>query len=165
MNKITFVEIREDHIPDLLSIYNHYVLSSTITFNTEPLSELEMKNLIMNHNSNRYKSFVILNHEFISGYILITQYKARQAYDNTAEITIYLKPEFIGQGLGKHSLQFIEGVAKDKGFHTLVAGLCTENERSRHLFEGNGYLKCAHFKEIGYKFGRFLDVEYFQKMI
>jgi L-amino acid N-acyltransferase YncA len=164
MNNVIFEEIREEHLSHVLDIYNHYVLNTTNTFNTEPLTLNEIRNLVTSKNK-RYKSFVISSEDIIAGYILITQYKTRQAYDFTAEITIYLKPEFVGQGIGKQSLKFIERIAKENGFHTLIAGLCTENDRSKYLFEGDGYLQCAHLKEVGYKFGRFLDVAFYQKMI
>ncbi|WP_017689002.1 GNAT family N-acetyltransferase [Paenibacillus sp. PAMC 26794] len=81
------------------------------------------------------------------------------------EVTVYLKPDILGKGLGKQALRFIEKIAKEQGFHTLIATICMENTRSKSLFERNGYEQCALFKEIGYKFDRKLDIGSFQKIL
>jgi phosphinothricin acetyltransferase len=71
----------------------------------------------------------------------------------------------VGRGLGGRGAQFIEDVAKSNGIHVLVATICGENEASIRLFERNGYEKCAHFREVGKKFGRWLDVVAYQKIL
>ena len=96
---------------------------------------------------------------------MVNQHKKKQAYDGSAEVTIYLKPEYLGQGIGSTSLKFIEEFAKDKGFHVLIATICKENEKSKFLFEKHGYEQCAHYREVGYKFGRKLDIITYQKII
>lgn len=113
----------------------------------------------------RYKSYGIFENKEIIGYVLISQYKSKQAYDVCGEVTIYIKPNCLGQGIGKKALNFIEEVAREQGFHTLIATICMENTRSKSLFEKNGYEQCALFKEIGYKFDRRLDIGSFQKIL
>ncbi|WP_342426701.1 GNAT family N-acetyltransferase [Paenibacillus sp. FSL L8-0158] len=76
-----------------------------------------------------------------------------------------MKPDCLGQGIGKQALSFIEEVAKEQGFHTLIVTICMENTRSKLLFERNGYEQCALFKEIGYEFDRRLDIGSFQKIL
>lgn len=63
------------------------------------------------------------------------------------------------------AVKYIEGFAKNKNIHVLVATICGENSGSINLFEKNGYTKCAHYKEVGEKFGQFLDVVAYQKII
>ena len=70
-----------------------------------------------------------------------------------------------GLGIGKQALAHLEIVAANRGLKNLVAGICSENTESIKLFERNGYLPVAHFKGIGYKFGRELDVVYLQKKL
>lgn len=163
-NNLAYIEVEEKHLDKILSIYNYYVLNTTISFHTEALSIDEIRLNVM-HSNSRYKSFVIVEEETIKGYVLITQHKNKQAYDAAAEVTIYLDPGFLGQGIGSSALSFIEATGRNKGFHVLVATVCTENEKSIRLFEKHGYTKCAHFKEIGYKFGRRLDIASYQKII
>ncbi|MNP15280.1 Phosphinothricin N-acetyltransferase [compost metagenome] len=164
MSSLSFVEVSQHHLNDIKEIYNYYVLNSTISFHTEELDFEQIKASTMNKDA-RYKSFVIYDEDEIKGYVLITQYKNKQAYEISGEVTIYLKPNCLGQGIGKLALQFIEDVAKKQGFHTLIATVCMENVRSKSLFEKQGYKQCALFKEIGYKFGRRLDIGSFQKIL
>jgi L-amino acid N-acyltransferase YncA len=164
MTAITFQEINEHHVMEVQEIYNYYVTETTISFHTEPLSIEQMKASVLHPNA-RFKSFVIQNNAQLVGYVLLTQYKNKQAYDVSAEVTIYVKPNYLGRGIGKEALHYIEDVAKRSGFHTLIATICTENERSERLFTNNGYERCAYYKSIGYKFDRFLDIACYQKIL
>lgn len=179
MSTIRFKPIEEQHLPEVLSIYNHYVEHTTVSFHTELLSLEQMRAQIMNVPAH-YKSYVIIEEQdardnsvvsntssapAIAGYILMTQHKNKQAYDVTAEVTIYLKPGQTGKGLGGKSLTFLEQAGVASGFHVLIATVCTENANSIALFERYGYEKCAHFREVGYKFGRHLDIASYQKII
>ncbi|WP_169088410.1 GNAT family N-acetyltransferase [Paenibacillus sp. PL91] len=164
MGHLVFEEVQEEHLPWIRTIYNYYVQNSTISFHTEPLALDEIRANVM-HPNPRYKSYVILEESELKGYILITQHKNKQAYDVTAEVTIYLDPAQLGQGTGSKAIAFLEEQGRASGFHVLIATICTENERSIRLFERHGYMKCAHFKEIGCKFGRKLDIASYQKII
>ncbi|MFC5472304.1 GNAT family N-acetyltransferase [Cohnella suwonensis] len=161
---ITFEEVAEYHLNEIREIYNYYVLNTTISFHTEELDIEHIKASVMNNNP-RFKSYAILDENQINGYVLITSYKSKQAYDISGEVTIYLKPDCLGKGIGKQALTFIEGEARKQGFHTLIATICMENTRSKSLFERNGYVQCALFKEIGYKFDRKRDIGSFQKIL
>lgn len=148
MNTLSFEEITTEHINAVQEIYNYYVLNSTISFHTEEVNTHQMRESVINKNP-RFKSFVIVDQSEMVGYVLLTQYKNKQAYDVSAEVTIYLKPNDLGKGIGSRALSFIEGVAKEQGFHTLIATICMENGRSIKLFEKCGYEQCALFKEVG----------------
>lgn len=164
MTTVTFEEVTEQHLPEIREIYNYYVMNTTISFHTEELDLDQIKSSVMNKDT-RYKTYVIFENDQMMGYVLITQYKSKQAYDICGEVTIYLKPDILGKGLGKQALRFIEKIAKEQRFHTLIATICMENTRSKSLFERNGYEQCALFKEIGYKFVRKLDIGSFQKIL
>ena len=164
MNDIRYQEVTDEYLGTVREIYNYYVENTTISFHTELLTLEEMRESVLNANP-KFPSYVILSGEDILGYVLLTQHKKKQAYDASAEVTIYLKTNQTGRGLGGQALRFIEGVARTKGFHSLVATVCAENEASRYLFEKHGYSQCALFKEIGLKFGRRLDILVFQKML
>lgn len=177
MSVVRFQPIEEQHLPEVLSIYNYYVEHTTVSFHTELLSLEQMRAQIMNVPAH-YKSYVIIEEldsdessisssaeTTIAGYILMTQHKNKQAYDVTAEVTVYLKPGQTGRGLGGKSLSFLEEAGKESGFHVLIATVCTENTNSIALFERYGYEKCAHFREVGYKFGKRLDIASYQKII
>ncbi len=164
MNTVCFEEIRKEYLPEVLSIYTYYVLNTTATFHAHALTEAEMSELVFFENP-KYHAYVIVCEDKIAGYVILTQHKKREAYDATAEVTIYLKPDCTGQGIGCKATQFIEEVALRQQMHVLVATICGENQRSIRLFEKNGYVKCAHYKEVGVKFGQYLDVVAYQKIL
>jgi len=99
------------------------------------------------------------------GWVILARYKPREAYDGSAEVTIYLDPQYPRRGVGSAALTFIEKTARDRQFHNLLAIICGENTGSIRLFEKHGYSKCAHYHQVGQKFGRWLDVVSYEKLL
>lgn len=161
---LAFEEITEEHLVSVLDIYNYYVLNTTISFHTEPQTLEEMRQSVLSGDP-RYKSYAILQNGSLAGYVLIARHKNKQAYDTSGEISIYLQPGCGGQGIGGQALKFIEQKAAELRFHVLVATVCADNEPSRRLFTRHGYEQSALFREIGHKFGRWLDIASYQKII
>lgn len=164
MSAYTLEKIKEEHLADVLLIYNHYVLSSTATFHTETLVADEMRQLVFFINP-RYQTYVILAGSECCGYAYISQHKGRAAYDATGEVSIYLKPGCERKGLGRIALEQIECHAHEHGFHVLVATICSQNTNSLRLFLQQGFEQCAHYKEVGRKFDQWLDVIACQKVL
>lgn len=163
MNLI-FQKMEEQYLSEVRDIYNFYVRNSTATFQIEELTLSQMRELVF-FNDPKYQAYVIMADEVLCGYVILTQFKKREAYDETAELTIYLKQEYTGRGIGSRAVSFIEKVAAERNIHVLIASISGENTSSISLFEKQGYIKCGHFKEAGRKFGRRIDVVYYQKII
>ncbi|MBI2329156.1 MAG: N-acetyltransferase [Chloroflexi bacterium] len=100
-----------------------------------------------------------------AGFCFLTQYKKKEAYNRTAEIGVYLNPEFTGKGLGSSVVAFLEKVASSKQIRVVLASISGENTASIKLFQRMGFEKCAHYREVGEKFGRLLDVVDYQKIL
>jgi len=164
MESIEFKEMTEEYLPEVLELYNYYVLNTTATFHTTPLTLAEMREILFFDNP-KFKTFVILSGGTVCGYAIAAQFKKREAYDSTAESTVYLKPEYTGKGIGDLAVKYIEDYALTQDFHVLIALICGENTQSIKVFEKNSYEKCAHYKEVGKKFGKWLDVVAYQKII
>ncbi|WP_371373010.1 N-acetyltransferase family protein [Sporomusa aerivorans] len=164
MREYYFREMKEEYLDKVLQIYTYYVLNTSATFHSRSLTRAEMSEIVFFDNE-KYKTFVVCQEDEICGYVYIAQHKKREAYDNTAEVTIYLRPDSIGKGIGSMAIRYIEEYAKRMKLHVLVATICGENEASIQLFEKNGYVKCAHYKEVGQKFGQLLDVVAYQKIL
>jgi L-amino acid N-acyltransferase YncA len=161
---INFTELEESEIKEILDIFNYYVLNSTATFFVNELNVEEFIPLVF-FSENFYKTFLIKDNNEIAGYCLLGPYKSRCGYAKTAEITIYLKSDFCGKGIGHQAISFLDEFAGKNNIHVIIAGVCTENKSSMQLFLNNGYEQCASFKEVGFKFGRYLDTAYFQKIL
>lgn len=164
MNHLLFEELNDQGLPEVLEIYNHYVKNTTATFHTRLLSAAQMRKMVFFKNP-KYKTFLIKTSGTVCGYVSLHQYKTREAYDGTAEVTVYLKPAYVGKGIGSKAVRFVEGLAREKQIHVLIASICGENLKSIGLFEKHGFLKCAHYKEVGRKFGQLLDVVDYQKIL
>jgi phosphinothricin acetyltransferase len=161
---LQFEELKEHHLPEIKSIYDWFIKNSTATFHTEPIQIDQLKEFIyIGHPL--YKSYLIKSGNDLVGYCILTNHKKRQAYDRTAEITIYLKPEFHKKGIGQVAMQHLEKQAKSLGLKNLIGVITGDNASSIALFEKAGYTKCAHYKNIGEKFGKVLDVVAYQKEI
>jgi phosphinothricin acetyltransferase len=158
------IPFEEKHINDALEIYNHYILHSTATFSIEPIGVDEMKRLAFT-GLKRFPSYVLVEDNQVVGYGLLNRYKPREAYDGTAEVTVYLHKNHHGKGYGSKALKHMEAVAVEHDFRALLAVICAENEGSIGLFEKFGYFKCADFKQVGEKFGRILDVVIYEKLL
>lgn len=157
-------DMEERHLAEVLAIYNHYVTNTTVTFDLEPLAPEEMRSKALSGDA-RFRSYAIVEHEKVIGYALLTRHKAKPAYDVTAELTLYLAPAHVGRKIGPEAVARLEAIAKELGFHSLIAVICTENERSMRLFERLGYVRCALLREVGRKFDRWLDIASYQKFI
>jgi phosphinothricin acetyltransferase len=162
--QVSFTPLTLEVLHAVKTIYDWYIKNSTATFHTEPVTREQLQEFIfINHPL--YKSYLIYVDDLLAGYCFLTYHKKRPAYDRTAEISIYLKPEFAGRGIGKAALRYLEDVAKEVGLKNLVGVITGDNLSSMTLFEKAGFAKCAHFKNVGEKFGKVLDVVAYQKEI
>lgn len=161
---VTFSEIRESDLPLVKEIYDWYIANSTATFHTEPIRIDQLREFLYIDHA-LYKSYLIRDNDEVVGYCFLTYYKKRQAYDRTAEVTIYLKHDHCKKGLGRIALEMLEAQAKKLGIKNLLGIITGDNTGSIALFEKLGYFKCAHFRNVGEKFGRILDVVGYQKEI
>lgn len=161
---IEFREINENDLQEVLSIYTYYVENTTFSFHMHSLTAEEIRCLVFFDNP-KYKAYVMLDREAICGYMILSQFGVREAYDETGQIAVYLKCGYTGKGIGTRAISFIEQVAVKNKFHVLIATICAENTGSIRLFESVGYEKCAHYKQAGYKFGRRLDVVAYQRIL
>jgi phosphinothricin acetyltransferase len=161
---IIFEELKEQDLPEVKKIYDWFIENSTATFHTEPI-RIDQLNEFIYIGHPLYQSFLIYFNNEIAGYCYLTNYKKRQAYNRTAEVTLYLKPEFCRKGIGSITLEFLEKKAIEIGLKNLIGIISGDNVGSITLFEKSGYTKCAHFRNVGEKFNKLLDIVAFQKEI
>ena len=161
---IEYKELEEEDLEIVKEIYDYYILNSVATFHTELISISELKEFIpVGHP--KYKSFLILYGGSVCGYCYMAPYKKRQAYDRSAEVTIYLRPAYSGRGIGYQVIPKLEEIAVGKGIKVLLGVITDGNEASIRLFRACGFEKCAHFRQVGEKFGKILDVVVCQKIL
>jgi L-amino acid N-acyltransferase YncA len=161
---IQFKRVTKENLSEALTIYNWYVLNSTATFHLEAVDQEELERMLSVGHS-KYQSFVVLLNNEVCGFCYLSQFRYKEAYDQSAEITLYLNQNSKGKGLGKATLTYLEKIAKENGINNLIAVITADNLISISLFEKYNYFKVGHLKKIGVKFGKALDVVSYQKQI
>jgi L-amino acid N-acyltransferase YncA len=164
--QIIFKEANLNDLDFVLDLYNYYILNTTATFDYEKIT-LEELQARLSYNNKKYKTFLVCDKvdKNIIGFCFLTQFRKKPAYDRSAEIGIYLKPEKTGQKLGYHIIKFLEEHAKENQIEVIIASISSENVSSIKLFNRMGYERCAHFKKIAVKFNRRLDLIHYEKIL
>jgi phosphinothricin acetyltransferase len=150
----------------LVDIYNYYIANSTATFETEPVSSEQMISRIKNIEENLLPWLVTEDKNGnILGYAYASKWKERNAYKHSVEITVYLDHNIPAQGLGTQLYTALFGNLKNLDIHAAMAGISLPNEASIALHEKFAMHKVAHFQEVGKKFGKWIDVGYWQVVL
>lgn len=164
MKETTFTDMQEEDLPVVLDIYNHYIMTTTATFDAGPISMETLRTRIpVNHAL--YKAYVIHHKDDVVGFCFLSQFKNRESYNRTAELSVYLKPEHTRRGLGTKAVRCLLEAAAARGLSVIVASVSGENEDSIKFFRKLGWEQCAHFRGVGEKWGRAMDVVFFQRSI
>ena len=153
---------QKEQLSELTSIYNFYVRNTTATFNLHELSIDQFEKDFF-HVGNLPGTYTIIESGKIIGFCCISQFNPKEAYDRSAYVSLYLKEENTSKGYGARILAFLEKTAYEKGIRSLIALICKENLMTASLFTKNGYRLAGELKKAGEKFGRLLDVVYYQK--
>jgi phosphinothricin acetyltransferase len=146
---------------EIVDIYNYYVVNTIITFDKTPFSTTDFEEKIKT-TSSEFPFYVYEENNEILGYAYGSKWRKKPSYDNTVEITIYLKNGIQGKGIGTKLYSKLIETLKNQKYHTLIGGLTLPNEVSVKLHEKFGFEKAAHFKEVGRKFDKWHDVGFWQ---
>ncbi len=149
---------------EIVAIYNHYIINTTITFETDPLTAQQMSariELLSSH----YPYFVYEEDGKVVGYCYAHGWKEKAAYNQTVETTIYLSPTATRKGIGKKMLVHLIQECKRRNYHSLIACITQGNEASFVLHSHLGFQQASLFKEVGRKFNQWLDVVDYQLIL
>jgi L-amino acid N-acyltransferase YncA len=148
----------------MLELYNFYIVTTTATFDHGPITREEFRQrLFVGHE--KYTTYNIRLGNDTVGFCFLTQFRKKAAYDRTVEIGLYLRPECTGKGIGDDVVTFLEKIAVSKGIRVIIASISGENTTSLKLFQKMGYERCAYYKQVGEKFGRFVDIIDYEKIL
>lgn len=147
----------------LAAIYNHYVASTIITFEVEAVAADDMRGRIAAVHDDGLPWLVALDAAGdILGYAYASRWRARAAYRRSVESSIYLAPGATGRGIGRALYERLLDQLRARGLHTVIGGAALPNAASVALHEALGFTQVAHLREVGRKFGRWIDVGYWQ---
>jgi L-amino acid N-acyltransferase len=153
-------------LPGILEIYNEAVLNTTATYDYEPRSLEHRITWFEDHQKNNYPVFVAENSEGrIVGWSALNRYHDRPGYRFTTENSIYVAPDQRGKGIGKLLLAPLIEAARLRGFRAILAAIDAENAVSIRLHARFGFEPVGCFKQVGFKFDRWLDVVYMELLL
>lgn len=151
-------EVSTSDAIQIAAIYNYYVRESVATFDTEEWSVEKMSERIKVLSSS-YPYLVYRTQKGnIAGYCYVHPWKEKDAYSRTLETTVYISPGHTGKGIGKALMEELISICRKRNYLTLIACITEGNENSFKLHERLGFERVSHFKKVGMKFGKYLDV-------
>ena len=154
----------EADLPAVRDIYNHYVRTSTCTFQLEPDTEADRLAWFRGR-AGRHPVTVAVIDGRVVGWAALSVWKERAAYDRTAEASVYVRAGCERRGIGRRLLADLLDRARELGHHVVIGGACTEHPASIALQEALGFRPVGTFRAVGHKFGRWLDVAYLQRTV
>jgi len=143
-------------------IYNPYIAGTIITFEELPVTAQEMADRIGQVAAEGLPWLVAEQHCAVVGYAYASKWKGRCAYRYSAETTVYVAQQSTRRGTGTQLYASLLALLKEKGLHVAIGGIALPNDASVALHEKFGFRKVAQFYEVGHKFGRWIDVGYWQ---
>lgn len=161
---LTIREANIDDLPEMLDIYNDAILHLTATFDMEEQSIGERRKWFEQHGG-RNPLIVAQKDGAVAGYASLSPFRDKEAYKDTTEISIYISKDYRGFGIGKTLMEEILRLAAELNYHVIIAGITTGNEGSVRLHEKYGFEFIGRFKEVGFKFGEWQSVDFYQLTI
>lgn len=153
--------VTSSDIPAITAIYNHYISHSAVTFEEDIIDDSEMKTRI-EHVTQRLPWLVYVEDDLVTAYAYATPWKARSAYSYSVETSIYVDHRSQKRGIGSALYSRLMDELVNRNFHTIIGGITLPNIGSIRLHEKLGFKKIAEFEEVGFKFGEWRNVGYWQ---
>lgn len=151
-------------VPRICEIYNRHVCETVVTFEEQPVATSEMARRIA-ETTGAYPWLVSEIDGMLAGYACASSWKRRSAYRFAAESTIYLAPEFQRRGLGSGLYRALIAEMRSCGLHCAIGGIALPNPASIGLHEKLGFQHIGVFREVGWKFGKWVAVGYWELVL
>jgi len=154
------------HVAEIRNIFNEAILNSTAVYDYEPRSLETVEAWV---EAKTTDGFPIIGLESdageLMGFASYGAFRPWPAYQHSIEHSVYVDLRFRGQGMGSQLLTHLISTATDQGYHMMIGGIDSENIASISLHQRHGFTQCAGIREAGFKFGRWLDLHFYQLIL
>ncbi len=154
-----------EHAEETRAIYNHAIETSTATFEIRPRTIEEQLAWVEQHSGAHPAVVAVTADGQVAGFGALSPYRARAAYSTTVEDSVYVAVPFQRRGVGRALLEELLRLAMAHGFHAVIARISDDNEASIALHRSCGFEMIGVEREVGRKFGRWLDVACMERLI
>ena len=162
---IVIRDAHEDDLAAMLAIYNDAVLTTTAVYDYQPRSHEQQVAWFKAKQEQRLPVLVAEDGDAIVGFASYGPFRPWPAYLHSVENSLYVAPEQRRRGIGSALLPVLIQRAAERGLHTMIAGIDATNEASLRLHAKFGFERVAQFREVGWKFERWLDLAFLQLML
>jgi phosphinothricin acetyltransferase len=158
--------VEDGDLPELTRIYNHYITETAITFDIEPYTVEGRRRWLESFGTGGPHRCLVAEIDGMPvGWASSGQFRRKAAYDSSVETSIYLDPDATGMGLGTRLYDALFALLADTEVHLVLGGLTLPNPASAELHLRFGFESIGVFREVGWKFDRYWDVQWFQKTL
>ena len=166
MSSIRVREASADDVPAMMAIYNEIVANSTAIYSSRPSSLDERREWFRVRTGGGWPVLAAVRDHELVGYASFAEFRgAWPGYLHSVEHSVYVRADCRHQGIGRALLQALLPIAARMDKHVMIGGIDAANEGSLRLHESLGFVRVAHFREVGRKFGRWLDLVFVQRFI
>jgi phosphinothricin acetyltransferase len=155
----------ESDLPPILEIYNDVVATSTAIYRDEPATLDDRRSWFAARVAERQPVLVAVDSETVVGFAAFGGFRPWPGYRFTVEHSVHVRASHRGRGVGSALMTPLIDRATALGMHVMVAGVDADNEASLRFHERLGFERVAHMKEVGFKFGRWLDLILLQRLL
>ncbi|HUA90192.1 MAG TPA: GNAT family N-acetyltransferase [Steroidobacteraceae bacterium] len=155
----------EEDLPGLAQIYNEVIATSTAIYSSTPVTLEDRREWWRTRTAAGYPVLVARDAQGVAGFATFGDFRAWPGYRFTVEHSVHVRADGRGRGVGTLLMQALLPRAAALGKHVMIAGVDAANAASIRFHERLGFERCAHLREVGYKFDRWLDLVFLQRMI
>ncbi len=161
-----FIRDATDHdLPGILAIHNDAILNGTAIWSTKPV-DLANRHAVLKERREKSYPFLIADQGgAVVGYATFGDFRPHDGYFKTAEHSVYVHPDFYRKGIASQLMPPLIEAARRSGKHVLIGGVDATNAASIRLHERFGFAETGRLPAVGFKFGRYLDLVFMQKIL
>ncbi len=145
----------------MLEIYNDAIIHLTSTFDLEPQTMDQRRQWFLDHGG-RNPLITAESRGRVVGYCSISRFSQKPGYNPTVELSVYVHKLYRQRGIGKLLMTEIISRAKKLGYHAIISIIACDNQASVELHKKFGFEHVGHLREVGYKFSKWQDVDYYE---
>jgi L-amino acid N-acyltransferase YncA len=155
----------ESWASQILDIFNHAILTSTALYEYKPRTPEFMATWFENKRRGNFPVVGLVEGEELVGFGSFGSFRPFPGYKYTVEHSVYVSAKHRGRGAGKRLLEEIIGLAREQNYHVLVGVIDARNSVSINLHKRLGFQLGGTIREAGFKFGKWLDVDFYQLVL
>ena len=155
----------EGDVPGILAIYNEVIATSTAVYREDPASLDDRLQWFSSRQAQSFPVLVATDESDILGFASYGDFRAWPGYRFTVEHSVHIRADQRGRGIGTILMQALIERAVEQGKHVMIGGVDADNEPSLRFHERLGFVRAAHLRQVGFKFGRWLDLVFVQRVL